>query len=214
MGDERAKEKMASMRILPMMVAAAVVCSAATSCEGEKKAVVEGHNDPETTPTMLTRDIETMISDSGIMRYRITSPVWYVYEEARRPYWRFPKGIRLEKFNDIFQRDATVRADSAFYYVDTKIWELDGNVRVSNMTGEKFATNQLFWDQNSEKVYSDSFIHIERPDRVLEGYGFISNDRLTSYSIKRVSGIFPVESLRSAASDSANNPAPHPMPAH
>ena len=58
---------------------------------------------------------------------------------------------------------------------------------------EKFLTNQLYWDQRQHKLYSDSFIHIERPDKVLEGYGFDSNEQLTRYTIRKVSGIFPRE---------------------
>ena len=37
---------------------------------------------PETTPTMLTRDVKTLISDSGITRYQITTPLWLMYDEA------------------------------------------------------------------------------------------------------------------------------------
>ncbi|MDE6341366.1 MAG: hypothetical protein K2K93_03530 [Muribaculaceae bacterium] len=58
-------------------------------------------------------------------------------------------------------------------------------------------TQQLFWDQRRNRLYSDSFIHIETPDRMLEGIGFESNDRLTKYTIKHPTGIFPVnEDLR------------------
>ena len=40
-------------------------------------------------------------------------------------------------------------------------------------------------------MYSDSFIHIERSDRIIEGYGFESNEQMTDYVIRRPSGIFP-----------------------
>ncbi len=172
-----------------------------TACQKEKKETVSGLNDPETTPTMLTRDVETLISDSGIMRYRITAPVWYMYEEARIPRWTFPEGLKLEKYDDFFRRQATVECDSATYFSKDELWRLDGHVRIQNVQNDRFLTNQLFWHQKQHKVYSDSFIRIEQPDRTLEGYGFVSNDRLTSYSIRRVSGIFPVESLRKGATD-------------
>ena len=58
--------------------------------------------------------------------------------------------------------------------------------------GELFLTQQLFWDQRRNRLYSDSFIHIETPERMLEGHGFESNDRLTKYSIRKPTGIFPV----------------------
>ena len=49
----------------------------------------------------------------------------------------------------------------------------------------------MFWDQRLNKVYSDSFIHIERADRTIEGYGFESNDKMTNYRITNPTGIFP-----------------------
>ncbi|MDE5827425.1 MAG: hypothetical protein K2H57_07635, partial [Duncaniella sp.] len=69
---------------------------------------------------------------------------------------------------------------------------------------EKFLTNQLFWDQRLHKLYSDSFIHIERQDKVLEGYGFDSNEQLTRYNIRNVSGIFPANAFRSPGDSRAS----------
>jgi hypothetical protein len=62
---------------------------------------------------------------------------------------------------------------------------------MKNVAGDKFLTQQLYWDQTRRKLYSDSFIHIERSDRIIEGYGFESNDALTEYTIRKPSGIFP-----------------------
>ena len=59
----------------------------------------------------------------------------------------------------------------------------------------RFLTQQLFWDQNARKVYSDSFIHIERAEQIIEGVGFKSNERMTIYELDKPMGIFPVSTL-------------------
>lgn len=177
--------------IVPSMIMPLLLIAAA--CKDDVRLGVTANIDPEVTPTMMTRDVETLISDSGITRYRIVSPLWLVYDEATVPRWRFPKSLRLEKFDDYLRKIATVECDSATYYKSSQLWQLDGNVRIENAAKEKFLTNQLFWDQKERKVYSDSFIHIERPDRTLEGYGFTANERMTSYNVRRVSGIFPAK---------------------
>lgn len=186
-----------NMRLLP--AAAAIMLSVtgltATSCK-EDNPIATADVDAEHTPTMLTRNVETLISDSGVVRYRIKTPVWYVYDEAEEPCWRFPEGLSLDKFDNFFRREAEVSADSATYFKNKQVWRLDGNVDISNIMKEKFLTQQLFWDQRQHKLYSDSFIHIETGDKVLEGYGFDSNEQLTRYSIRRVSGIFPANSFR------------------
>lgn len=197
------------LRALPGIVAVAVVTTglAASGCK-EDKPLQTTDEDLRDFPTMTTYDVQTLISDSGVVRYKIDTPVWYVYDEARDPYWKFPQGLDMEKFNDLFQRDATVHADSAIYLKNKQLWRLDGNVSISNMQGEKFLTEQLFWDQRQHKLYSDSFIHIERSDRVLEGYGFDSDERLTRYTIRRVSGIFPASEFQRGHGREATAPAP------
>ena len=159
------------MRSLPFIAAvtvASIWATVATSCKDdsniETAEVMAGD-----VPTMMTRDVETLISDSGVTRYKINTPVWYMYDEVEEPYWRFPDGLNLVKFDNFFRTEATVDADSAIYYKRKQLWRLDGNVNISNVMNEKFLTQQLYWDQRSHKLYSDSFIHIERTDRVLEG---------------------------------------------
>lgn len=184
----------------------AVAVTIAPSCRQDSKIGVTANINPETTPTMLTRDVETLISDSGITRYRIVTPLWLIYDEAKVPFWRFPDGLKLEQFNNFLQRHATVECDSAQYLKDARIWRLDGHVKIETITKERFLTNQLFWDQRQRKIYSDSFIRVERPDRTLEGYGFTANERLTSYDIRRVSGIFPANALKQPASAAPSQP--------
>lgn len=187
------------MRALPLgalVSAAALSAVVTTSCKDDSKIETADVNASIDIPTMLTRDVETLISDSGVTRYRIVTPIWYVFDEADEPYWRFPEGLNLYKFDDFFRNEATVRADSAIYLKNKQLWRLDGNVSISNVMNEKFLTQQLFWDQRGKKLYSDSFIHIERTDRVLEGYGFESNEQMTRYSIKKVSGIFPASEFK------------------
>lgn len=177
------------------VVAAMILPAAATSCREEAKPGVTANVDPEHTPTMLTRNVETLISDSGVTRFKITTPVWLMYDEAKDPYWRFPEGLKVIRFDDFMHTAATVDCDSATFLENPQIWQLDGHVRITTVANDRFLTNQLFWDQRRHKIYSDSFIRIEKPDRVLEGYGFTANERLTSYKIHRVSGIFPAKSL-------------------
>ena len=161
-------------------------------CKEDGKLGVASRIDPGKLPSMSTVNVATLISDSGITQYKIVSPLWNVYDEVDTPYWNFPKGIYLQKFDRAFNVIASVAADSAKFFRLQNLWKLDGNVELKKEPGELFLTQQLFWDQRRNRLYSDSFIHIETPERMLEGHGFESNDRLTKYSIRKPTGIFPV----------------------
>lgn len=149
--------------------------------------------DKDTVPTMITDSVNSFISDSGIVRYHLEAPVWFMYDEADEPYWYFPRGLSLEQYDDNMKAAAAMVSDTARYFSRLKLWKLDGNVRMRNVDGDKFLTQQMFWNQKDHKVYSDSFVHIERATRIIEGYGFVSNEQITAYTIRRPTGIFPTE---------------------
>lgn len=192
-----------SLRLLPATIAGLLTAISLTvsSCNDKKNEILPGRIDPETVPTMMTRDVNTLISDSGITRYSIEAPVWYVFDESSEPKWTFPEGMHIEKYDNLFRVEATIDCDSAVYFKSKQLWRLDGYVDISNAANERFLTEQLYWDQRREKIYSDSFIHIRRADRIMEGYGFESNQNMTQYRILNVSGSFPVEQFTGEKSD-------------
>ncbi|MCM1348255.1 MAG: LPS export ABC transporter periplasmic protein LptC [Firmicutes bacterium] len=206
-----------SLRTLPLAVAATLLASVMWACAEKEQELMKGNFDPEKFATMTTTNVSTLISDSGVVRYKIVSPLWLVFDQASEPHWDFPKGVHLEKYNDLFRVEAEVKCDSAKYFKNHQLWRLDGYVEITNIAGEKFLTPQLYWDQRHQKLYSDSFIHIERQGRIIEGYGFTSNERLTQYEVKKVMGMFPATDFKVGAgaqqTDSASGARPAPLPA-
>lgn len=179
----------------------------AAGCGDKHHDVYGGEIDPESFATMTTTDVNTVISDSGIRRYRILAPIWLVYDEASEPSWRFKLGMHMERYDNAGRVNATVDCDSAIYYTGRDLWELIGAVDIHSSDGQRFLTEQLFWNRRTREVYTDSFIHIRRPDRVLEGYGLRSNDEFTNYMIPRPTGSFPVSQFSPDGSDQAAAPA-------
>lgn len=146
------------------------------------------------TPSLYANSITTLISDSGITRYRITAATWKVFDKVEDPYWDFPEGLHLESFDAQFNTAAEISCKRAVYYEERKLWQLDDSVRAKNYEGNRFATQQLFWDQNTERIYSDSLIVIDQIDKQIVGEGFESNQTMTRYTIRNTRGIFPVDS--------------------
>ncbi|MCI6523657.1 MAG: LPS export ABC transporter periplasmic protein LptC [Parabacteroides sp.] len=162
------------------------------ACSGEHKEVVEVTFDPETTYTMKTTGVISLISDSGVTRYRANAKEWLVYGKAKEPYWYFPKGIYVEKFDSLFHAEASIVADTAYYYDKQGLFRFVGQVEVKSLQGEHFETDELFWNQKEDKVYSDRFIRIEQEEKVITGIGFESNQNMTRYTIRESRGVFPV----------------------
>lgn len=182
------------MRSLSLLTVLFILLTLASGgCIEETKVDISHNLDPTNMPSMVSHNITTLISDSGITQYKIVTPVWYIYDEADTPYWSFPKGLYLEKFDDKFKVVSTVAADSAKYFKQQRLWRLDGNVELTKVPADIFLSPQLFWDQRRQTLYSDTFIHIENATHVIEGTGFVSDERLESYRILHPTGIFPVD---------------------
>ena len=163
------------------------------SCNHGKKQYTDAITCRDSVPGMTTYDIVTLVSDSGVVRYKIIADRWDVYDQLNPSMWSFEEGIYLERFADSLTVDATVKADTAYYYDKKKLWELRGHVHIENLQGEIFDTELLFWDQDREKVWSDLFIRIQQKERVITGYGFTSNSQFDRYTIRNTQGIFPID---------------------
>ena len=172
---------------------AAVMFVLFPACSGKEKKLAEAISENDTLPSMKSLGVTTLISDSGITRYKIVAEEWLIHDKKNPPYWAFEKGVYLEKFDTLFRIDASIKADKAYYHEKKKLWELRGHVQILSQRGDKFQTDLLFWDEKKEKVYSDKFIQIEQEDKIIKGYGFESNQNLTEYEIKNTTGIFTVE---------------------
>lgn len=184
-----------------------------SGCREERKLDVFSKLNIRKMATMTTKNISTLISDSGVVQYKIVAPLWSVYEEVDTPYWTFPKGLYLQKYDPYFKVVATVAADSAKFLKNQKLWCLMGHVEMTKVPGDLFQSERLFWDQKQGKIYSDTFIHIETQTHMLEGIGFESDERLTSYRVLRPQGIFPVQREDFGPGSSSGNSAPAPAPA-
>ena len=174
-------------------ILAAVMFVIFPACSGKDKNLAEAISENDTLPSMTSLGVTTMISDSGITRYKIVTEEWLVHDKKNPPHWAFEKGVYLEKFDTLFRIDASIKADTAYYYDKKKLWKLIGNVQILSQKGDRFQTDLLYWDERREKVYSDRYIQIEQEDKTIRGYGFESNQDLTEYEIKNTTGIFTVE---------------------
>lgn len=152
-----------------------------------------GQSEPrEKTAALITDSVSTLISDSGITRYRIEAPQWLVYDKTDPPYQEFPSGIYMEQFAEDLTVKAQLKADYAYYDEKAQQWTLRGNVHALNREGETFDTPEMKWNQESHRVYSDTTIHIVREKSIIEGVGFDSNEEMTKYTILNPTGVFPI----------------------
>ncbi len=167
--------------------------SALGSCGTEAPPMGQALTERDSLPVMTVRGVSKLISDSGVVRYKIVAEEWLIYDKTTPPRQDFLKGIFLMRLDEQFNVDLFISADTAYCY-DQKLWELRGRVRINNKKeGTKFSTEELFWDMQRREMYSHKYIRIVTPDRELEGNSFTSNEQLTRYTINWASGKMPMK---------------------
>lgn len=173
-----------------------------SACAENKQPMTDAITNRDSVPVMTTRDVSTYISDSGVVRYKIITDEWQVFDRLNPSRWVFEQGVYLEKFSNDLSIEATIIADTAYYYDKEELWELRGNVHIENEQDEQFDTELLFWNQKTKRVYSDQYIRIRQQKRIITGIGFTSNQDFTNYTIKQTQGIFPIKEDTPQANDS------------
>ena len=173
-----------------LVVVVLIFHSSCNKIENEKSIAIECS---DSIAVMSTFDVNTIVSDSGRISYKIIADEWRIYDKRNPPHWAFERGVYLEKYDREMNIEATVKCDTAYYYSEMKLWKLIGNVNIKNTNNEKFYTHLMYWDQDKEKIYSDAYIKIEQTDHITEGIGFSANQNLTVWQINNTKGIFTIE---------------------
>jgi len=133
------------------------------SCENDLE-VVKSIGNPEKTPDITGTNSEIIYSDSAKVKVRIVSSELNAYRKIQNPYLEFPKGLHVYFYNDSLKVNAEVISKYAIYYENQKLWEARNDVVVVNTKGEKLNTEQLFWDENKQSIYSKKYCRVTTPD--------------------------------------------------
>lgn len=139
---------------------------------------------------MTSYGVNTLISDSGVMKYRIVTERWEVNTNRNPSRWIFNKGILLEQFDEKFHINSYIQCDTAYYFDQLKVWKLYGRVRILTKDGLRFSSEQLTWDQNKHELSSNVFSKLITPERTLQGAHFWSDERMTRYYVSNTKGSF------------------------
>ncbi len=165
------------------------------SCKEEENLNAPVIENRDSLPILKSMGVSTLISDSGIIRYKIISEDWFIFDKKDPTYWSFEKGLFIEKFDESYHVEAFINCDTAYYYDQMRLWELRGRVFVKNIKGETFKTSLLFWNQAEHRIYSDRYMEIDGESQDLSGYDFSSNEQMTEYIIHSSKGAFPLHSF-------------------
>ena len=187
------------------MVVAMVFGACIAACSEQHEHTAPAIHERDSVSMMTSYGVNTLISDSGVIKYKIVAERWDVNTVRQPPRWTFEKGIFMEQFDEQFHVEGYIQADSAWYYEQQKLWELRGRVLIRNVNGLIFTSEEFFWDGIRHEFYSNKFSRVVTPERTLEGTRFRSDEHMTHYDVSNSEGSFQSEDMEGNQEQQASN---------
>jgi LPS export ABC transporter protein LptC len=169
------------------------------------------------------KKIESFFSQGGKMRARLTAPVMNRYL-TDSPYIEFPKSLHVDFYDSTLTIESQLSSKYGRYKQTEQKVFLRDSVVVFNIKRDTLRCQELWWDQNSERFYTDKPVQIHQPDKIIFGKGLEADQSFKWYILKEITGELlipkggfappPVsDSLAPNATLPSGNPAPLPSQA-
>jgi len=194
----------AQVKVISLIAGAALTLLA--SCQERVEHTAAAVYERDSASMMTTYGVNTLISDSGVIKYRIVTEQWDVNTTKNPQRWTFAKGLFLEQFDEKFHVQSYIQCDTAYYYNEKKLWELRSRVHVTTKDGLDFRSEELFWDENKHEIYSHVFSRLVTPDRTLQGHYFRSDERMTKYFVYNTKGSFEKDGFKNDNDNLSSSP--------
>ena len=172
------------------------------ACSEQHEHTAPPINPQDSVSMMTTYGVNTLISDSGVIKYRIVTEQWDVNTVRQPSRWEFMKGIFFEQFDEKFHVEGYIQADTAWYFDQQRLWKLRGRVNIRNNKGLIYTSEELYWDGLSHEFYSTVFSRLVTPERTIEGTYFRSDEQMTHYMVTNSKGSFLPNDLDEEPADS------------
>lgn len=179
------------MKFLRLFILFSVLASPALfSCEDKKKDEKAVHYNG---PVMTIDNLNISYSDSGRVTVKMSTAKQMKMQNEDEIY---PKAVYINFIDKAGVEYSSLRGDSGSYSKVKNLYTLKGNVFFFNRTMQQsLATEELFWNPLTKKIYSDKKVKIKTPKDNLVAVGMEANQDFSKYSIRKPKGSFMVDSL-------------------
>jgi LPS export ABC transporter protein LptC len=98
------------------------------------------------------------------------------------------KGVHTLMFDRLGKRQTRMTSEEAAIDENINNFEAHKNVVVWSEDSSVLRTEDLYWDNRRQLIYTPAFVTITSPKERLQGHGFESDQYLRNYKIFRVTG--------------------------
>ncbi len=164
------------------------------ACENDP-ADIEALTDLMKTNIERAEEVQILYSDSAKLKVQIQGPVMLNYLDKVEPKQEFPEGVKVVFFDPSGEVSSTLTSKYAVRFERKNQVVVQDSVVWKSVKGEQLDTEELIWDEQQQRVYTQKFVVITRPDEIIYGHGFEANQDFTNAKINAVEGQIAIDPL-------------------
>jgi LPS export ABC transporter protein LptC len=139
-----------------------------------------------TGPVLEMGPAITYYSDSAVVKMKMEAPKQLEFGNGDR---EFPEGLSMEFFDKQGNPTSTLRADYCYYTRKEDLYKATGNVVVKNLeNNDRLDTEELFWNEKKEDVFTEKFVRIEKDGDIQVGEGLKAKQDFSYWEILNSKG--------------------------
>lgn len=132
------------------------------------------------------------IDDSVRLKANLISPKMLDFSNRDFSFSEFPDGILLKLYDDDGKM-TTITSRYAIFYTDTDIIDLRENVTITTHQNEKLITDQLYYNEKLEWVFTNEPWVFDRVVSTSHGVGFDSDKDFKNFQMLEMGGDFELD---------------------
>ena len=139
------------------------------------------------------KNVESYLSQDAKVKAKLTAP-FMLRHITDSTYVEFPNSLHVDFYNDTLAVESQLDALYGKYREwEKKVYLRDSVVVINKMTGDTLRSPDLWWDQKTEKIFTDKPVRIHTKDKIIFGaFGLVAAQDFSEYVINQAKGEFTV----------------------
>jgi len=134
------------------------------------------------------RNVVSLFSQSGRMKAKLSAPIMLRYQ-VDTSYIEFPKKLHVDFYDSTGKKESELDALYAKYMESSNKVLLRDSVVVASVKGDTLRTSELWWDQNTNKFFTDKQVRLKTVDKTIYGgKGLEAQEDLSLWTIFEPTG--------------------------
>ncbi len=161
------------------------------SCTSDQNLVKEFISENHLPIEQIT-DAELLHTENGKLKVKIIAGNIERFTD-KQPELLFSKDIEIFFYNESEEIQSKLYSENATVDKKNKIMVAYNNVNLISSDNRSLETEELLWDQVSDRIYTEKDVKIITNNEIIYGKGFYASPDFTKYEITNINGTFDIK---------------------